>query len=260
MIVGKLYLADMTYVEVSDLDKERTVIFLPMGPLEAHGPHLPLGVDFYAAQTVTEMTVKALWEKGVYGVIAPTLPYTLADVAMPFAGTVTLSPGTIKSFIHDFAYSISRHGFKKIVLYCHHLERSNLSALQEGADKASKEFDVSILVSSAIMIALSKTSHLLKGEHPQLDSHAGESETAYCLWKHPELVKQAILPSLKPVWVNIREKFSQGAADFVQAGGIHGYFGDPAKATAEMGKKLYATHAEVFCDEIANWYETFNNN
>ena len=38
-------LAELTWEDVRDLDRSRTVAVLPVGAVEAHGPHLPLGTD-----------------------------------------------------------------------------------------------------------------------------------------------------------------------------------------------------------------------
>jgi len=51
-------LAKLTYEQVECLDKNKLVVILPMGPLEAHGPHLPLGVDFCGAVILTELAAE----------------------------------------------------------------------------------------------------------------------------------------------------------------------------------------------------------
>ena len=43
----------MTWFEVDALDRDRCLVFLTVSPLEQHGPHLPLGVDFYGAEWMT---------------------------------------------------------------------------------------------------------------------------------------------------------------------------------------------------------------
>jgi creatinine amidohydrolase len=241
----------MTFEEVDRLSRDETVIMLPMGPLEAHGPHLPLGVDIWGGIVLTRLAADLLSERGYTIAIAPTVPYTIANVAMPFAGTVTLSRSTIIALVQDIANSFARHGFKKLVINCHHLERPNLAALHEAADGA-KQFGISVLVSNAILNSLPECSTLMKGEHPEWDFHAGEAETSFFLWKFPETVR-AMYKNLPPNWSNIREKFVAGAKDFKEAGGPQCYFGDPAKGDARLGDKLYAIQARVLADEIDNW-------
>ena len=246
------YLDQLTYEEVEKLDKDKTIIFLPIGPLEAHGPHLPLGVDINGSMELCKMGAKRLADKGIPIAIAPVMPYTLSDAAMPFAGTVTLSKDTVISFVLDVSRSFASHGFKKMIIVCHHLERPNLIALQKAAERA-KSFNINILVSNAIINSFPKCGPYMKGAFPEMDFHAGEAETAFYLWKYPELVKKDILVNLRPVWSNIRQKFKEGAKDFVEAGGPKCYFGDPSKATAESGKNIFIEFSKTLADEVHDW-------
>jgi len=244
-------LEKMTFEEVDALPRDRTILLLPMGPLEAHGPHLPLGVDIRGAEVLTESAAELLSQRGHTVAIVPVVPYTLADVAMPFPGTVTLSRSTVIALTSDIARSFARHGFKKLVINCHHLERPNLTALREAANGA-KEMGISILVSNAILESMAECGRLMKGEHPELDFHAGEGETCFFLWKFPDEVRP-VYAGLPPNWSNIREKFAAGAKDFKEAGGQRCYFGDPAKADARTGEALYRIQARFLADEIDTW-------
>jgi creatinine amidohydrolase len=244
-------LEDMTFQEVDRLPRERTIIILPMGPLEAHGPHLPLSVDFKGAEVLTDLSAQMLSERGHTIAIAPVIPYTLADVAMPFPGTVTLSRATVIALATDIARSFARHGFRRLVINCHHLERPNLAALHEAAG-GTAEFGISVLVSNAILSSMAECGRLMKGERPEWDFHAGEGETCMFLWKFPEKVRP-IYKDLPPNWSNIREKFAAGAKDFREAGGKQCFFGDPAKGDAKRGEALYTIQARYLADEIDAW-------
>src|SRR5205814_3621862 len=71
-------LAELTWEDVRDLDRARTVVVLPVGALEAHGPHLPLGTDNVIALAMARAGVAQLAAHGVGGVLLPALPYTAA--------------------------------------------------------------------------------------------------------------------------------------------------------------------------------------
>ncbi len=244
-------LEKMTFEEVDGLSRDDTVIILPMGPLEAHGPHLPLAVDIWGAGVLTRMAAEMLSERGHTVAIAPIMPYTISDAAMPFAGTVTLSRSTIVALVRDIAKSFARHRFKRLVINCHHLERPNLLALRE-AGQSTREFAISVLISNAILDSLPECLPVMKGEHPEWDFHAGEAETSFFLWKFPEAVRTKY-KDLPPNWSNLREKFVAGAKDFVEAGGRQCYFGDPAKGDAGLGERLYKIQARTLADEIDRW-------
>ncbi len=49
-------MADMTYVEIEEAAREKAVVFLPVGVIEEHGPHLPLAVDVYGSYIIAKRT------------------------------------------------------------------------------------------------------------------------------------------------------------------------------------------------------------
>jgi creatinine amidohydrolase len=245
----------LNYKEAEELAGKRAVVLLPISPLEAHGPHLPLGVDFFGASTLAELSAAMLMEKDVPVVVAPVLPYALANVAMPFAGTVSLKEKTVKALVKDIATSFQSHGFKGLVIVCQHLERPNLAALKSASEDATSD-GMPVITVNPFMSGADKMNVLMKGEFPELDLHAGEWETAYCLWRFPELVRQDVLQNLPPNWVNLRDKlYEQGCKDFVEAGGSQCYFGDPASATAGLGQKIYQVLAHALTVEVIEWLE-----
>jgi creatinine amidohydrolase len=245
----------LNYKEAEELAGKRAVVLLPISPLEAHGPHLPLGVDFFGASTLAELSAAMLMEKDVPVVVAPVLPYAFANVAMPFAGTVSLKEKTVKALVKDIATSFQSHGFKGLVIVCQHLERPNLAALKSASEDATSD-GMPVITVNPFMSGADKMNVLMKGEFPELDLHAGEWETAYCLWRFPELVRQDVLQNLPPNWVNLRDKlYEQGCKDFVEAGGSQCYFGDPASATAGLGQKIYQVLAHALTVEVIEWLE-----
>ena len=155
-------LAELTYEECAALDKNNTIIILPMGPLEAHGPHLPLGVDIQGALILSEMGGSLLAARGMDIAIAPVIPYTLSDAAMPFSGTISLRRETVKVLLSDICASFLHHGFKYLVINCHHLERANMEALDQAALEIEKT-GLSVLISRAIMESWAGLPNLLKG-------------------------------------------------------------------------------------------------
>jgi len=250
-----LYLDELTYLEAKKLNKKESIIFLPMGPLESHGPHLPLGVDIRGAEVTCKMAAEKIIKKGFQPIIAPTMPYTLADVAMPFSGTVTLSPKTLKYFINDLSKSFAYHEFENLVIFCHHGEIPNFKAINEAVKEAQKH-GINILNSSAMFEGMRENVKLIKGKYPELDAHAGEAETALYMWKFPNLVKKDILNGLIDNWSPLRNNLASGAKDLVEAGGPQAYFGSPAKATAETGKYVYETLSDLLVQEIKNFMDT----
>ena len=249
----EIWLERMTYEEAEAYARAGALVMLPLSPLEAHGPHLPLGTDFFGAKNLAEQSAELLNQQGIKTLIAPVLPYALADVAMPFAGTVTLGAHTLKAVIVDIAESFRAHGFKGIVIVCQHLERANLKTLKETAEGLS-DSGITTIVANPFFTHAETMNEMMKGEFPELDLHAGEWETAFCLWLYPKLVKMEILQKLPPNWVNLREKlYEQGCRDFVEAGGEKCYFGDPSLGNPLLGKEIYQGLAKVLAEEVMEW-------
>jgi creatinine amidohydrolase len=243
----------MTYVMAEEYAKAGAVVILPVSPLEAHGPHLPLGVDIFGADQLANLSAEQLNRGGIPTVVAPVLPYAVAKVAMPFAGTVAIEPETLTALISDIAGSFKYHGFKGTVIVCQHLEPENLIALRKVASELSEAGSAVIIVNPFHTEA--KTMHaMMKGEYPELDLHAGEWETAFCQWMYPDLVKEELLGSLAPRWVDLKQKFmKEGCKDFLEAGGADCYFGDPSCATPDLGKEIYEALAEALAHRVTEW-------
>jgi len=202
-----------------------------------------------------EMSAEKLIGQEVPVVVAPVLPYGLADAAMPFAGTVTLRAETVKAVIMDIAESFERHGFKGMVIVFQHLERANLKALEEVSSEKTR-MGMPVLTVNPFNRNFAQMQALMKGEFPELDRHAGEWETAFCLWKCPGLVKKKLLRDLSPNWAKLREKlYKEGCKDFVEAGGPLCYFGDPTCATPKLGQEIYEMLAKALTEKIKKWTE-----
>src|SRR5947199_7898298 len=94
--------------EVRDLDRAKAVAILPVGAVEAHGPHLPLATDVIIAETMARAAAARLATHGYDAVLLPPLAYTAAEFAAGFPGTVSLRPGTVTALLLDLARSLTR--------------------------------------------------------------------------------------------------------------------------------------------------------
>ena len=85
-------LAERTTREARRLARDRrSVILLPLGAIEQHGPHLPLHVDWLGAEEIARRVGPALARAGYRPVLAPGLPYGVSTLAEDWSGTVSLS-------------------------------------------------------------------------------------------------------------------------------------------------------------------------
>ena len=249
------YLERMTYPGVERLAARTDLALLPVGPPEAHGPHLPVGTDLMAARELCERAARSMVARGAECVIAPLLPYCLAEVASPFPGTITVRPEVVAALVADICLGLARSGFRRTLVVSGHAEEENLAALRTGSEQAV-ETGALVRVSRWYDDSLPKLLHLLEEEHPQHDIHAGEWETALVLLRAPELVDRAALRALPPNWEtrDISERRAGGARTFPELGAAQAYSGDPRRARPATAESLYAGLGEFVAEEALALY------
>src|SRR5215475_9256719 len=96
-------LMSLTWTAVRDLTAGRTVAVLPVGAIEAHGPHLPLGTDVVIAHAMARAGAERIADGGLGAVLLPPLPFTAAPFGARFAGTISIAPATVTALILDLA-------------------------------------------------------------------------------------------------------------------------------------------------------------
>jgi creatinine amidohydrolase len=247
------YLERMTYPQVERLAARTDLALLPVGSPEAHGPHLPVGTDLIAARELCERAAHELATRSVECLIAPLLPYCLAEVAKPFPGTITVRADAVAALVADVCRSLARSGFRRTLVVSGHAEEENLAALRAGAEQAV-EAGALVEVSQWYGVALPRLLHVLEEDHPEYDVHAGEWETALVLLRAPELVDRAALDALPANWDtrNISERRAEGARTFPELGAPEAYCGDPRRATPTTGENLYAALGRFVAEEGAS--------
>jgi creatinine amidohydrolase len=157
------------------------VCVIPMGIIEKHGPHLPLGTDLFESREAATTAAKK-----EYAVVYP--PYFVGQIfeARHQPGAVAYSNELMWKMLEETCNELSRNGLKKIVLVNGH--GGNSSFLQyfcQSQLSARKDYIV-VLFQERTNPAYSKEIESLK--KAKLDGHAGEEETAMMSFIRPDLV------------------------------------------------------------------------
>ena len=116
------YYRELTRLEMEAVDKEETLVLIPVGALEQHGNQCPLGTDEIIAEATARRLKEALDREipDYPMLIFPTIPVGLSTEHINFCGSVTLKPDTFYHVLADICRGIAHHGFRKIaVLNCH---------------------------------------------------------------------------------------------------------------------------------------------
>lgn len=158
------------------------LLILPVGALEAHGPHLPLGTDMIQAErTAEELAVR------VSGLVAPTLAYGVCPGTREFPGTVSLSLETLAHDIEDLMEDFHRFGFRRVLILSGHGAANHMAALREGAERATRRHpDLKV----AALCDYEFVYELRGKEAPLDDGHAGLLETSRVMAMAPNLVTE----------------------------------------------------------------------
>lgn len=141
---------ELTRLEMEQVDKEETIVLIPVGALEQHGNQAPLGTDDIIAEAMVEYLGKALEEAGEadFPILAfPVIPVGLSTEHKNFCGSITLKPDTYYHLLYDISESLYRHGFRKIAfLVCH---GGNLPVIQILSRELRSELGMSPFILSS---------------------------------------------------------------------------------------------------------------
>ncbi len=240
-------LAELTWEEVRDLERARTVAILPVGALEAHGPHLPLGTDNLIAAAMARAAAGRLEVRGVHALLLPALAFTPAPFGAGFPGTLSVSPGAVATLVADLAAEAARHGFAALAIANAHLDPAHLEALAEAGRLAAARGAAPLVCPDLTRRA---TAARLTAEFRSGACHAGRFEASIVLAERPDLVRADLARALPPVPASLVEAIRAGARTFEQAGGPRAYFGAPAEATAAEGAASVATLGEILAEAV----------
>lgn len=201
------------------------LVIVPVGALEAHGPHLPLGAD----QIQAEATSLALAER-VGGLVAPTLAYGCAPSARRFPGTVSLTLAELADQAAGVLGEFARMGVRRLLVLSGHAERGHMSALRDAGERTMRAHPECRVV---VLSDYDFVYELRGRESPASDGHAGLLETSRVLALAPGTVGPD-----RPVVEYRHSPFVPGAASV--ADWPESVIGDTRGANPELGARLQA--------------------
>ncbi len=233
---------DLTAEEFAEAVRKEQVCVIPMGVIEKHGSHAPLGTDMIIGITIAEMAAEI-----EPFVIFPYYFFGQINEAKHVPGTIAVSPEMQMKLLNEIVKEINRNGFKKIVLLESHGGNINFLNYFLQAQLAEKrDYIVYKLGVFDILGACNET-------FPSIDQdgHAAKTETELVMAYHSELVhKEKINPKGA---VNLhRLEHMSGIRTPVSWYCDHPTHqeGDPSTADAEIGRKKFKIAAKYVAEQI----------
>lgn len=235
--------AGQTYEAIGETaTADGSVLLLPVGSIEQHGHHLPVGTDTLLVDAVTELGASRVADD-VPIVVAPPLWAGFSPHHLPFGGTLSLSFDTMREVVEELADTALSNGFDALVLINGH---GGNKPLIDAATSTIGEAhpDAEIVGVTYFDLADAFIEDVRDSETGGM-AHGGEFETSLLLYLRPDLVRTDRMEA-----PNMDEPYDRGTTDLFDGGSLSVYrgfdeysdtgaIGDPTAASAEKGERIY---------------------
>jgi mycofactocin system creatininase family protein len=220
-------LAALTSADVASVAARRTMLVVPLGATEQHGPHLPLGTD-------TVIATALAGRLGSDSIVAPPLAYGSSGEHQGFPGTVSIGQAAVESILVELVRSATET-FDRVLLLSAH--GGNAEPVARAVRRLREEGrDVRAWSPASVWGG---------------DAHAGQIETSLMLALRPETVAidRAESGNTAPLGAIIGAMREGG----VRSVSENGVLGDPTGASAAAGVELLARATVALRAFVAGW-------
>lgn len=248
----KTELRDLTWKEAREWVKKDTVVVVPTGSTEQHGPHLPLKEDIAAAEYVA----KKVCQK-TNMLVTPPLNFGYSEMWRHYPGIISFRQETFKAALRDICTSLIRGGFRKIFILNGH--NGNMVLLQSVIYELVDEYeDKEIQLGCGTIWFLAPEECDKIGENFRDGTHASEMEVSVALALFPQDVNMEEAKNVSKTFKMRKVMNFDSGATFVNrwpaSDVYHGVYGNPALASAKKGK----AYLEAFIDRVAQMLLDFD--
>lgn len=220
---------------------------LPLGVIEKHGGHLPLGTDMFTARWLAEEVAKI---EPV--IVFPYYMYGQIAEASHCPGTITIKPELMYALLEEVCGAISRNGLKKIIILdCHGGNIHFLRYFVQSTLYAKRDYVVYVIKPSFDEATKQKLIALFGTD--DFGGHAGNTETSGILHIRPDLVKMDQMePEGFPPWNRLNDiKKDAYTPMFWYADHPTHQTGDPTSASVEAGKAMHDAQIKHIAKVVA---------
>ena len=170
--------------------KAKGLCVVPLGCIEKHGEHLPLGTDLYQVRAIAEAAARI----EPFAIFPPYF-FTQIHCAKHQPGTIAIRSRLMIDLIENVCEEIARNGFSRIILLNGHGGNEDWLPFFNWMMTYEKQTDYAVyLARLGDFWSDEKTPKFKKMKQTDVDGHAGEKETSVMLALHSNLVKMKYLP------------------------------------------------------------------
>jgi creatinine amidohydrolase len=248
---------ELSWKHIENLDKDKTIFFLPISPLEEHGPHLPVGTDLLTVRDAATEAVKILNKQRpeLTFVILPPIPIGYCKFNTDFPGSVSVNGKVVRDVVYSFGSSLGNHGFKYLIICTYHMAVGHLKGIYSAMKKLESEFNMNVCEPWGPYFHNNE----MEKREPKLgfdtrkELHAGFRETSLMKYQYPYLVDESY-KNLQSIYRDMNSPRVIGKS-FKQLGLKDGYIGSPARADADYGRWFFSETVNVLVESAKNLYE-----
>ena len=217
-----------------------SILAVPLGTTEQHGPHLALGTDTLVARALCAVLARRRADVAV----APAMPYGSSGEHADFPGTLSIGRLALETFVVELVRSADH--FAGVVLVSGHGGNAEPLARAEAISTGDGRRVLAWWPSSAALSGVLDPSVL------RSDAHAGRIETSMMLHLAPDLVRNGAAPheaAPRPLPEIAPTLRSHG----VRAVSPTGVLGDPSGASADEGEVILEAFLADLVGRVDNW-------
>jgi len=247
---------ELSWKKIDALNRDKTIFFLPIAPMEEHGPHLPVGTDYLIIRDATYEAIKILNKKkpDLTYVVLPSVPLGFCDFNTDFPGSISVSGKTVGDVVYSFGRSLGEHGFKYLVICTYHMALIHLKGIYNAMKKLGSRYKMKIVEPWGPYFYSGE----IEKNEPKLgfdttkEIHAGFRETSLMKYLYPYLVDESY-KKLQSIYRDTSSPRVLGKK-FKQLGLKDGYIGSPNRANADYGRWFYNETVKAIVNSTIDMY------
>jgi len=255
-------LRELNNQQIAALPRDRTVVLMPGGILEQHGPYLPSYTDGYSNEYVARQVAHAIVARpGWVALMFPPIPLGAGGVHYRpnplFPGTIHVHFEALQAVYMDLAADLGETGFRWVFLFQDHGGGGHKQALDQASDFFMDTYQGRMVHLGGLVLPPSPSAPALLSPEEEkengLDVHSGMDETSRMLFLRPDLVDPAHTAATAfsgRTW----EELVQIAA----RSSWPGYFGSPRLASAALGAEILRRHVEAYSTLVVRILDGFD--
>jgi creatinine amidohydrolase len=233
-----MYMMNINMKRLQAAKRQIDTVVLPIGMMEAHGPHCSLGTDVLIPREFIKRLNKQLNNKLLIGA---EIPYGHSFGLLPFYGTIDVSSEAFSNYVFEVGKEFYRNGFQYLILFNGH--GGNIPSLQIVAEKLA-EVGLVVLTINWWIDYRDTIVTITPGF-----GHAGEDETSLVLAIDSQLAETEGLKA-HSLGAKANLKYKNWGKEMFQ----DAYSGDPGAATAEKGELLYESLLPLIIKDIESMW------